>query len=80
MKMSVLVVLASAIALGSWSAPASASPLAPRPVAAPSAIENVYYYHGHYYPYRYNGHYYHYRHNGHYYNSRYRRNGHWYYR
>ena len=79
MKTMTLAVFVSAFALGSVTLPVSASPVVPRPIVAPSAIENVYYYHGHYYPYRYHGHYYRYRYGGHYYNHRRRVNGHWRY-
>lgn len=44
-----------------------------------SVIGPVYYYRGHYYPYRYNGHYYRYHYHGRYYLHRYYRNGHWHY-
>jgi hypothetical protein len=79
MRTLALAIFASTLALGSLSAPASAMPVAPRPDAALRAIENVYYYHGHYYPYRHNGHYYRYHHNGHYYDHRRRVNGRWNY-
>ena len=79
MKSVIFAAAVSVFALGALSAPVSASPLAPRPIVGPSAIENVYYYHGHYYPYRYHGHYYRYRYGGHYYNHRRRVNGHWRY-
>lgn len=78
MKLIAAALFVSLFALGSTAA-ASASPLPPRPTATPSAIENVYYYHGRYYPYRYHGHYYPYRYNGHYYNHRRLVNGHWRY-
>jgi hypothetical protein len=58
---------------------ASAAPMAPRPFVSSSPIQDVYYWHGHYYPYRYHGHYYRYHHNGQYYNHRSRHNGRWNY-
>ena len=72
-----LAVVGAGIVLASQSAPASM----PLPAAGQSlsAIQNVYYYRGHYYPYRYHGHYYRYRYNGHYYNHRRRIGGHWRY-
>ena len=76
MKALALALFVSAFAIGSMTVPAAASPIVPRPSASPSAIENVYYYHGHYYPYRYHGHYYPYRYHGHYYSYRY--HGHYY--
>jgi hypothetical protein len=79
LKSVVFAAVVSAFVLGSVTAPASASPLAPRPVLGPSATANVYYYHGHYYPYRYKGHYYRYHQNGHYYDHRRRMNGRWNY-
>jgi hypothetical protein len=79
MVMKTIAFLASALALNSIGLPASATPIAPRPFANPASIENVYYYHGHFYPYRYHGHYYRYHHNGHYYNHRSRHNGRWNY-
>jgi hypothetical protein len=59
--------------------PASTAPF--RVIASPqrSLIDPVYYYRGHYYPYRYQGHYYRYRYHGGYYHHRYYRNGHWHY-
>lgn len=78
-KSIVLAAVASALALGLMTASATASPIVPHPVVGPSAIENVYYYHGHYYPYRYHGHYYKYRYGGHYYNHRRRVGNHWRY-
>jgi hypothetical protein len=57
----------------------AAAPIAPRPAVSPTTIQDVYYWHGHYYPYRYHGHYYRYHHNGHYYNHRSRHNGRWNY-
>lgn len=59
--------------------PASTPPFAAMAAPQRSAIEPVYYYHGHYYPYRYRGHYYRYHYNGRYYLHRSRRNGHWHY-
>ncbi len=79
MKVFALALLASAIALGSTTGLVAASPLAPRSISSPAAIEDVYYHHGHYYRYRNHGHYYRYHHNGHYYNHRSRRNGVWHY-
>ena len=76
-KSIILAAVVSAFSLSSM--PAFASPLALRPIVAPSSIENVYYYHGHYYPYRYHGHHYRYHHNGHYYDHRRRVNGRWNY-
>jgi hypothetical protein len=70
--------LAASMALGLGET-ASAAPIPPRVVAGPSPIQDVYYYHGHYYPYRYQGHYYRYHANGHYYNHRARHNGRWNY-
>jgi hypothetical protein len=49
-------------------------------VAPPmSGIEDVYYYHGHHYPYRYNGGYYSYRYHGAYYRNRSYYHGHYRY-
>lgn len=79
MKLIATALFVSLFAIGSTTAPASASPVVPRSVAAPSAIENIYYYQGRNYPYRYHGHYYRYRNGGHYYNHRRRVNGHWRY-
>ena len=79
MKTIAPALFALALALCSISPPAAAAPVAPRPIAAASPIESVYYYHGHYYPYRYHGHYYRYHHNGHYYDHRRRVDGRWNY-
>jgi hypothetical protein len=57
---------------------AAAGPM--RVVAPPiSGMEQVYYYHGHYYPYHYHGGYYSYRYNGAYYRNRTYHHGHYRY-
>ena len=59
--------------------PASTAPFAAMASPQRSAIEPVYYYRGHHYPYRYHGHYYRYHYHGRYYLHRSHRNGHWHY-
>jgi hypothetical protein len=49
------------------------------PTVVGGSIENIYYYHGRYYPYYYRGGYYPYRHSGQYYRNRYYRSGRWHY-
>jgi hypothetical protein len=71
MKRMIHAISIAAIASVVACATSKAAPVAPIPTAIVSSanhVEQVYYYHGHYYPYYYHGHYYHRRgwHHGHY--------------
>jgi hypothetical protein len=84
MRLGILSILAVAGALmsvaphPSQAAPAAGALAQQAPIAG-SGISKIYYYRGHYYPYRYRGHYYPYQYRGRYYSHRAMRGGRWYY-